>query len=212
MNTSTIRRIFTTLVVLTAAIHTALAVRLSGRVVDKADGEPLAFASIEVNPGKHVMATDADGRWNMDIPGGKYTVTASYVGYATKSRVVTLTDAIALDIRLETSATVLGQVTVTARENRGITTSSRIDRSAMEHLQPTSFTDILELLPGGISKNPDMGSVNTITLRETGAVSATGERSSLSSQYATTSMGTAVPRRFARKHPMVTPGMAAGVK
>lgn len=36
-----------------------------------------------------------------------------------------------------------------------------------------------------------MGSVNTITLRETGAVSATGERSSLSSQYATTSMGTA---------------------
>lgn len=191
MNTSTIRRIFATLVVLTAAIHTALAVRLSGRVVDKADGEPLAFASIEVNPGKHVMATDADGRWNMDIPGGKYTVTASYVGYATKSRVVTLTDAIALDIRLETSATVLGQVTVTARENRGITTSSRIDRSAMEHLQPTSFTDILELLPGGISKNPDMGSVNTITLRETGAVSATGERSSLSSQYATTSMGTA---------------------
>ena len=60
MNTSTIRRIFATLVVLTAAIHTALAVRLSGRVVDKADGEPLAFASIEVNPGKHVMATDAD--------------------------------------------------------------------------------------------------------------------------------------------------------
>lgn len=154
MNTSTIRRIFATSVVLTAAIHTALAVRLSGRVVDKADGEPLAFASIEVNPGKHVMATDADGRWNMDIPGGKYTVTASYVGYATKSRVVTLTDAIALDIRLETSATVLGQVTVTARENRGITTSSRIDRSAMEHLQPTSFTDILELLPGGISKIP----------------------------------------------------------
>lgn len=191
MNTSTIRRIFATLVVLTAAIHTALAVRLSGRVVDKADGEPLAFASIEVNPGKHVMATDADGRWNMDIPGGKYTVTASYVGYATKSRVVTLTDAIALDIRLETSVTVLGQVTVTARENRGITTSSRIDRSAMEHLQPTSFTDLLELLPGGMSKNPNMGSANTITLRETGAITATGERSSLSSQYATTSLGTA---------------------
>lgn len=87
-------------------------------------------------------------------------------------------------------AIVLGEVTVTARESRGITSSSRIDRSAMQHLQPTSFSDLLELLPGNISQTPDMGKANTITLRETGAISATGAKSGLSDDYAITSLGT----------------------
>ncbi|MCM1484429.1 MAG: TonB-dependent receptor plug domain-containing protein [Muribaculaceae bacterium] len=84
----------------------------------------------------------------------------------------------------------LGEVVITARESQGITSSSKIDRSAMQHLQPTSFTDLLELLPGNISQIPDMGKVNTITLRETGGVSATGAKSSLSDDYAITSLGT----------------------
>lgn len=87
-------------------------------------------------------------------------------------------------------AIVLGEVTVTARESQGITSSSRIDRSAMQHLQPTSFSDLLELLPGNISQTPDMGKANTITLRETGGISATGSKSDLSDDYAITSLGT----------------------
>lgn len=191
MSISSIKRTLVTVLIIAAAMHTAIAGRLTGRVLDKADGEPLAFATITVEPGKHIVMTDADGRWTLEIPGGKYSVTASYVGYNSKTQSITLGSAASLEIRLETSTTILGEVTVTARENRGITTSSRIDRTAMEHLQPTSLTDMLELLPGGVSKNPDMSSANTITLRETGAVSATGERTTLSSQYATTSMGTA---------------------
>ena len=87
-------------------------------------------------------------------------------------------------------AIVLGEVVVTARESQGMTSSSRIDRSAMQHLQPTSFSDLLELLPGNISQTPDMGKANTITLRETGGVSATGIKGDLSDDYAITSLGT----------------------
>lgn len=83
----------------------------------------------------------------------------------------------------------LDEVTVTAKESDGLTSASRIDRSAMEHLQPTSFTDILELLPGNISKNPDMGHSNTITLRETGTVNANGQRVQ-NSDYDISSLGT----------------------
>ena len=84
----------------------------------------------------------------------------------------------------------LREVVVTARESQGITSSSRIDRTAMQHLQPTSFADLLELLPGNISQTPDMGKANTITLRETGGLTATGSRSDLSDDYAITSLGT----------------------
>ncbi|MDO5394984.1 MAG: TonB-dependent receptor plug domain-containing protein [Bacteroidales bacterium] len=84
----------------------------------------------------------------------------------------------------------LREVVVTASETRGLTSGSRIDRAAMQHLQPTSFADLLELLPGNISKDPDMGSAATITLRETGGRTATGAESRLSDDYAITSLGT----------------------
>lgn len=87
--------------------------------------------------------------------------------------------------------TTLKEVVVTARESKGLSTTSIIGSEAMGHLQPTSFTDLLELLPGNISKTPSMGEANTITLRETGSVSATGAKgSSVASDYSITSLGT----------------------
>lgn len=83
----------------------------------------------------------------------------------------------------------LGEVVVTARENTGLTSGSRIGREAMSHIQPTSFTDLLELLPGNISHTPDMRRANTITLRETGNISASGSISD-NPDYAITSLGT----------------------
>lgn len=85
----------------------------------------------------------------------------------------------------------LHEIVVTARENQGPTTASTIGRAAMEHLQPTSFSDLLELLPGAVSQNPNMGGANTITLRETGGMNATGGKADLSDDYAITSLGTA---------------------
>lgn len=55
-------------------------------------------------------------------------------------------------------------------------------KHAMEHLQPSSFSDILELLPGGRSHDPDLNSPNTIRLREAGSPSG----------YTTTSLGTSL--------------------
>ena len=93
-------------------------------------------------------------------------------------------------VDLDTVKTVsLREIVVTARESGGMTSSSRIDRSAMQHLQPTSFTDLLELLPGNMSQTPDMGSANTITLRETGNLSSDGTKTR-NDAYSITSLGT----------------------
>lgn len=77
----------------------------------------------------------------------------------------------------------LGEVVVTARESRGTTSASLIDRQAMAHLQPSSFTDLVELLPGYVSKDPAMGEANLIRLRQ-----ATQNRND---DYNTSSLGTA---------------------
>ncbi len=84
----------------------------------------------------------------------------------------------------------LREVVVTATSGKRPGSSSVIGRDAMSHLQPSSIGDLLELLPGHMSKTPDFGKANNITLRETGGVSATGQRGQLSAEYAMTSLGT----------------------
>lgn len=164
-------------------------VTLRGRVMDAETGEPLPFATIKLSPGKDATHADVDGNWALRVAVGTYKVTASYIGYDASSTSVKATVDKVVNLKLRPSAT-LGEVVVTARESSGFTSSSRIDRAAMEHLQPTSFTDLLELLPGNMSQNPDMGSANTITLRETGAMTATGGKTQTSDDYAITSLGT----------------------
>lgn len=83
----------------------------------------------------------------------------------------------------------LHEVVVTAKESQGAVTASRIDRSAMEFLQPTSLSDIMQLLPGGQQKDPDLSTANTIGLRETGTMDAQGN-SSVNNNYAISSLGT----------------------
>lgn len=166
-------------------------VRLSGRVTDAGTGEPMEFVNIVATPGRVLAVTDADGHWQMNLAPGRYRLVFSFVGYQTDTVAVSVPRADPIRVRLRESVSMLGEVVITAKESSGVTSSSRIDRDAMSHLQPTSFTDLLELLPGNISQNPDMGKVNSINLRETGGVSATGARTDLSEDYAMTSLGTA---------------------
>lgn len=78
----------------------------------------------------------------------------------------------------------LGEVVVTARESRGVTAASLIDRQAMAHLQPSSFTDLVELLPGFVSTDPDMGKANLINLRQSPQASPDGfDTSSLGTSF-----------------------------
>ncbi len=43
----------------------------------------------------------------------------------------------------------LNEVVVTASESKRATGASIVDRTAMKHLQPSSFSDLMELVPSG---------------------------------------------------------------
>ena len=60
----------------------------------------------------------------------------------------------------------LEEVVVTAEERTDRSSASIINKEAMQHIQPSSFTDILQTLPGGTTKDPNLTSANTIRLRE----------------------------------------------
>ncbi len=156
---------------------------LRGSVTDGQTHEKIPFATVTVTPGNHVMQTDASGNFHLDIEGGRYTLAVSYVGYKPFKTGISVTGDLTLDVIIDEDSHVLGDIVVTAKESTGITSTSRIDRDAMAHLQPTSFTDLMELLPGNISHNPNMGSVNTIKLRETGSSNSDYDISSLGTLF-----------------------------
>lgn len=84
---------------------------------------------------------------------------------------------------LKPKVTVIEEIIITAKESRGMTSTSVIDKRAMQHLQPSSFSDLLELLPGGISKNPVFNASNQIRLREVGVNDENYDTSSLGTSF-----------------------------
>ncbi|MCM1067626.1 MAG: TonB-dependent receptor [Muribaculaceae bacterium] len=164
---------------------------VEGFATDSTDGSPLVSCAVAFEPWHIAVQTDIDGRFSVNLPSGTYTVKASYLGFEPYSRIISIGRRdTSIVISMKPAGEQLREVTITAKESGGLTSSSRIDRAAMAHLQPSSFTDLLELLPGNISQNPDMGKVNSIRLRETGTVGATGTVSD-NADYAMSALGTA---------------------
>lgn len=148
---------------------------MTGTVRDAETKEALSFATIQLNSLKknnYGAITAADGHYSLiGLPAGTYTATVSYLGYQTYIKEVTLIKNTTLTFYLTSSATSLNEVVITASESKGITSASKIGLTAMKHLQPTSFTDLLELLPGSKASVPAMGAANLIHLREAGSTS-----------------------------------------
>ena len=151
---------------------------LRGLVTDKDTHEPIIGATItDVVQRKPLTVTNADGCFVIPKKGDSPKIKITYIGY--KPLVVKATTNAHYELQAEVSK--LGEVVVTAQESKGLTSASKIEKHAMEHLQPSSFADLLELLPGGSSKDPVLSANNNIRLREA---------SPQGSNYATSSLGT----------------------
>ena len=116
---------------------------LQGTVKDAATGEAVEFAIVELTPGQRTVVTNAQGHYRVNLEAGTYTIKVSFIGYKTVTRQITINQNRTIDVALEEDSQLLDEVVVTAKEQTGLTSTSRIDRDAMAHLQPTSFSDLL---------------------------------------------------------------------
>ena len=158
------------------------------KVVDAESSSPVEFVAVSLRENERGEIkggyTDADGVFAITLLPSSWLVDVSMVGYKPVRRTVDVRGDMALTIRLEPAES-LAEVVVTAREARNATSASLIDTTAMRHLQPSSFSDLMSLIPGGVTKDPEMGAVNTIALREANGISSTG------TDYMTSALGTA---------------------
>ena len=129
-------------------------------VCDSINHEPLFLATISLTQDNHKIiagSSDAQGEYLFpSVHTGGYKLKVSFIGYKTYTDTIRITGDFSLHMLLAPDQVVMQEVIVTARESHGMTSSSIIDRKAMEHLQPSSFSDLLELLPGGRSSEPHL--------------------------------------------------------
>lgn len=164
---------------------------LKGRIIDAATSEAIPYATMTItgtDGKKHTTVSDIDGYFNIDgLTGNRYTVSVSYLGYSTTTFIYSNTDnrGAGITIKMKQDSRMLNEVVVTAHESQGITTSSVIDRKAIEHLQPSSFTDLLSLLPGGSTQLPDLTNSNSIRLRQAGTGGSNYDVSAMGTVFVT---------------------------
>ena len=171
-----IKRISFVLLLMIAVFTVNAQTKITGVVLDKSTQEPMIGATITIAGSKDIAAvTDIDGHFSVTVP-NRANVTISYIGY--KTLVEEAHDGVYL---IESQTNALNEVMVTAQESQQLSTSSVIGRQAMDHLQPSSFGDMMELIPGGRAQDPHLTSPSTISLREAGG----GDQN-----YATSSLGT----------------------
>ncbi len=127
-----------------------------------------SFASIILQGRQNYQTTTNErGEYILkSVASGRYQVTVSSINFKQKKIDLNLASDTVVNIQLEPLQRLLDEVYITAVQNKGKASTSVIDRKAMELLQPSSFTDLLELLPGGRTYTPNLTQMNQIRLRE----------------------------------------------
>lgn len=138
---------------------------LRGSVRD-GQNQPVELASVVLN-GSIGVQSRRDGSFAFShLPRGTYQWQARFVGYETASGTIRVERGDErLDIRLKELSIGLAQVTVVAKQQQ-MGSVSRIDQEAIRHLQPKSVGDLLQLVPGHLTLNPNLNNLSQAYLRE----------------------------------------------
>lgn len=142
--------------------------QIKGKITSEAGNDAVSLASIQLKNDKINLtgiATEQGEYIFKSLAPGTYTLSISSINYRAKSFSFTLKADTVLSIKMAPLQRLLDEVFVTASVAKSSASTSIIDTKAMQLLQPSSFTDLLELLPGGRSIDPKLGQLNQIQLR-----------------------------------------------
>ena len=136
-------------------------------VREKGTQESVMMATVSMKPLEAITVTDVDGKATIhNVPYGNYTIEISYVGFEKFTTTVLVNKNLNLNILLTPTSLALKEVVVTAKQkSSGASTTTLIERQAIDHLQATSLADVMQLIPGMKMGNTDMTQQSNLQLR-----------------------------------------------
>ena len=145
---------------------------IEGYVTNTDTNEPAISCAVVIVELNLWTTTNDKGYYRIDhIPVGReYTISTSILGMEKFEKKILLSEKKVhkLNISIKPVSYEMDEIVVLAEEKSGLGSSSNIQKTAIEHLQPSSLKDIMQLLPGQISSNPDLSSAAKISIRDIG--------------------------------------------
>lgn len=140
---------------------------LEGKVLVYGSEEPIPYAQVLITELNVWGTTGPDGGFKIEgILPGAYSLETYALGYERYALPVKITkDVASFKIALKQDNLQLDEVVVTAKSGKGMNSSSKVNKNAIEHLQATSLSDVMQLVPGNLITNPSLTSTNSITIR-----------------------------------------------
>ncbi|HSK13152.1 MAG TPA: DUF5686 family protein, partial [Phnomibacter sp.] len=123
---------------------------INGTVTDE-QGKPLAYASVYVKGGTQGTTTNNDGKYQLDLSPGTYTIVCAFIGYTRVERQVSLgrLEGRMLDITLEPMQVELSEVVVRAgAEDPAIAIMRKAIALRKQHLEEVSEVRSLVYMKG----------------------------------------------------------------
>ncbi len=148
---------------------------LTGRVLSDG-GKPLPYAHVGVEGKAYATQADRNGYFSLDLPAGRYTLTASMLGYRPDTRAIELTGATELTMVLHEDLINLEAVTVTGtRTPRTLCESPVvtrvITRDDIDKLDATNLKDVLVAELPGLEFSFSMDQQVSLTMSGLGGMS-----------------------------------------
>lgn len=158
------------------AQETKRSFKIEGTVLEKGGKAKttIPYATVSISNYGINLSTNVSGKFVINaVPSGRTTLSVRYLGMVTLDTVINVNADLNLDLYLDVADFRLKEVNVTAKSgNEGAGTSSKISRTAIDHLQANSLADVMSLLPGVLSVNPDLSNAKVLTLRSVGTPAA----------------------------------------
>lgn len=132
--------------------------KITGRIFDQINNEPLPFANVVIEGTTIGATTDLDGKYELNIKPGLYNVQASFVGYKSKTEFevqVSLSTPRFLNFDLEESSETLDEVEITVQDKfeRIAESPVSVNKLGINEIQRTpggnqDISKVIQALPG----------------------------------------------------------------
>lgn len=141
---------------------------VSGFVLEAETRKPIPYATVFIPDLLIGTSAREDGAFTLNhVRPGKLKLEVRFMGRISLDTVIQVNANVTnLRFYLQEENFRLNEVHITAENSKaGQATSSKISRLAMDHMQATSLGDVMQLLPGGLATNPNLGYASQLNLR-----------------------------------------------
>ncbi|MGL4333306.1 MAG: TonB-dependent receptor [Bacteroidales bacterium] len=152
----------------------ANSIQLKGKVIDAENHEPVIGATVYIDALASGTLTDMNGIFVIALPADSspFSLEVRYLGYRTAKLAVVPPVKDLLIIRISPESYKLKEVNVMA-ESKSELSNYKIKKSALEYIQPSGISDILQLIPGNLLSDGSLSQNQQISMRQAGSDAST---------------------------------------